>query len=344
MSSIQTFKETLGKDVTMETDEEARTIRVAAVQIESKHGCIEANLNHAISFIEQAALAGAQLVVLPELFPSGYIPNENLWNVAETTDGPTVTWLRQTSKRLRIYLGAGFVVTDGRDFFNMFVLTGPHGQIAGSVTKAEAESYIFKRRLGMHVIYTALGKIGVGICAENHFASFLEHMREESVDLVLMPHGWPTPTKVGKGVSDQDMQKLHQLQTEIPLLYATHLGVPVVFVNGVGNMGRMVGILGSMIDPAIFRLEGHSQIIDSDGTIRGELGSEEGLIVAVVTLDSCRKHWIEPKTYDGWLHPGVGMIRKVIIPLENNLGQFLYTHNPRRKKKAQEVAARADIE
>jgi N-carbamoylputrescine amidase len=324
----------------MKTCEEAKTMRVAVVQIESKHGCVEANHNHATPWIEKAADAGAQLVVLPELFASGYIPNETLWDVAETSEGPTISWLRRTSKRLRIYLGGGLVVTDGQDFYNIFVLTGPHGQIAGSVTKAEAESYIFKRRPSTHVINTGLGKIGVGICVENHFGAFLEHMREEAVDFVLMPHGWPTPVKIGKGVSNQDMQKLHEFQTEIPLLYATHLGVPVVFVNGLGTMARMVGILGSLMDPSIYRLEGHSRIIDSDGTVKGELKSEEGIIVAVVTLDPSRKHWVEPNTYDGWLHPGVGMIRKVIIPLENNLGQFWYTHNPRRRKKAQQIVER----
>jgi N-carbamoylputrescine amidase len=103
----------------MEALEEVRTIRVAALQIESQHGCIEANHNHAVPFIEKASQAGAQLVVLPELFPTGYIPNETLWDVAEPIEGPTATWLKKTSKRLGIYPGAGLVETDGRDFFKI---------------------------------------------------------------------------------------------------------------------------------------------------------------------------------------------------------------------------------
>jgi hypothetical protein len=95
-----------------------------------------------------------------------------------------------------------------------------------------------------------------------------------------------------------------------------------------------------MMDPAVFRLEGRSQIVDSDGTIKGELESEEGVIGADVTLDSSRKHWVEPKAYDGWLHPGVPLIRKVIIPLENNLGQLYYAFSPLRQRKAQEIFSR----
>jgi N-carbamoylputrescine amidase len=134
------------------------------------------------------------------------------------------------------------IETDGRDFFNIFVLAGPDGEVAGCVRKSEAESYIFRRAPGVHVINTAIGKIGVGICAENHFAVFLKQMREQSVDLVLMPHGWPTPCKVGKGVSEQDIEKQHKQQLELALLYATSLGVPAIFVNGVGSTGRMVGL------------------------------------------------------------------------------------------------------
>jgi predicted amidohydrolase len=75
-----------------------RTVRVAAVQVESKHGRNEINRQHATAFIEQAAQAGAQLIVLPELFASGYMPNETLWDAAELPDGQTITWLKKTSQ------------------------------------------------------------------------------------------------------------------------------------------------------------------------------------------------------------------------------------------------------
>ncbi len=86
----------------MNTTTESRTIKVAAIQTESKHGLIQANHEHAIPFIEQAIQAGAQLVVLPELFSTGYVPNETIWNAAEPKDGPTLSWLKQTSKRFGI--------------------------------------------------------------------------------------------------------------------------------------------------------------------------------------------------------------------------------------------------
>ena len=320
---------------------ETRTIKVAAVQLESKHGLIEANHEHAVPFIEQAVQAGAQLVVLPELFPSGYIPNQALWDFAEPQNGTTVTWLRQTSKRLGIYLGAGLVETDGRDFFNIFVLCDPEGHEAGRVSKIEAEAYIFKRTPGKHVIETDLGKIGVGICADNQMTSFFKQMAADSVDLMLMPHGWPTPCKTSQQVSEQDLLDHRERTRLLVSIYSQNLGIPAVFVNGVGSMGRLTGLLGKFLDPEIFRLEGRSRIVDSDGTTLAELGSEEGVILADVTLDPAHKHFSEPEDYDGWLIPGNAVSRKIMIPFDIHFGQMWYTFNSLRRKKAQEIASQA---
>jgi N-carbamoylputrescine amidase len=139
------------KGKTMDGNKETRSIRVAAIQIESKHGLIQANHEHAIPFIGKAAQQGAQLVVLPELFATGYIPNETLWDFAEPQNGPTVNWLKNTARQFGIYLGAGLLETDGQDFFNIFVLCDPDGHEVGRVSKIEAEAYIFKRTNGNHI-------------------------------------------------------------------------------------------------------------------------------------------------------------------------------------------------
>jgi N-carbamoylputrescine amidase len=217
------------------------------------------------------------------------------------------------------------------------VLCGPDGQEAGRVSKIEAESYVFKRTSGSHVIHTLFGKIGVGICADNQMAEFLKQMAVDSVDLMLMPHGWPTPCRTSAQVSEQDIQEQHEKTRQLVTLYARRLGVPAVFVNGTGSMGRMIGLLGRFMDPAVFRLEGRSHIVDSDGASMGMLGSEEGLLTADVTLDPARKHFSEPDSFDGWLLPGNAISRKVIIPFDVNVGQIWYTLSSLRRKKAREI-------
>ena len=180
----------------MEQPQRAQTLTVAALQLESRPGCPLANHRHATPFIRQAARQGARVILLPELFASGYIPNQDVWDSAEAqSGGPTVEWLRETSGELNLFLGAGLVETDGEDFCNVYVMAGPDGDVVGRAQKANAESYCFKRGQGQHIIDTAFGRFGVGICADNHLASFLRQMQGDSVDMMLMPHAWPTPKK-----------------------------------------------------------------------------------------------------------------------------------------------------
>ena len=323
----------------MNKNNEVRKVRVAAIQIESKHGLINVNHEHAVPVIEKAVEQRAQLVVLPELFSTGYIPNETLWDFAEPENGPTVTWLKNTAKQFGIYLGAGLLETDGRDFFNIFVLCDPEGLEVGRVSKIEAEAYIFKRTTGNHILETALGRIGVGICADNQMVSFLKQMAEGSADMILMPHGWPTPCRTNRQISEEDIQDHHNRTRLLVSLYAERLGIPAIFVNGVGTMERMPGLLGKFMDPDIFRLEGRSRIVDSDGTTVGALGSEENVLVADVLLDPSRKHFAEPESFDGWLLPGNAFSRKVMIPFDITFGQFHYNFSSLRKRKAREIAS-----
>ena len=194
------------------------TIRVAAVQAQSLPGQIQANLDHAAGLVEQAAAHGASIVVLPELFSWGYVPNRAVWDAAEARGGQTDRWLAATARRLGIYLGAGAADTDGTDFFNVFTLAAPDGQIAGRAYKANAEASIFRRGRAAHLIDTPAGRIGVGICADNQFAATLRIMHEQRADLILMPHAWPTPARAAGLVSQADVAAQQQRMTELPVL------------------------------------------------------------------------------------------------------------------------------
>jgi N-carbamoylputrescine amidase len=193
------------KDIMTMTKEMPRTIRVAAVQMQSRLGCIEDNLEHAALLVEQAVAKGAQLIVLPELSASGYSMSRAIWDTGETRHGLTVQWLQETSRRLGVYLGIGFVEADGKDFYNTYALGGPEGQIAGFVRKTMAETACFRCIKGPHVINTPIGHIGIGICADNLFVPNLHQMQDHSADLLLMPHAAPVPFKAGGVIKEKDL-------------------------------------------------------------------------------------------------------------------------------------------
>ena len=111
-------------------------------------------------------------------------------------------------------------------------------------------------------------------------------MYEQQADLILMPHAWPTPARAAGLVSQADVAAQQQRMTELPVLYARALGVPVVFVNQVGPLLPIGGILGHLMDTRIWRLRGQSRIVDSDGSVLGQLGEDEGVLTADVLRGS----------------------------------------------------------
>lgn len=315
------------------------TITLAAVQAHSRPGQVEANLEHAAPLIADAAERGAQLVVLPELFSCGYIPSRAVWDVAEGPDGPTARWLAATARRHGIYLGAGAAESDGTDFYNTFILAGPDGRIAGRAYKANAEASVFRRGRDQHMIDTPLGRIGVRICADNQFAAQLRLMHDQQADLVLMPHAWPTPARAGGLVSQTDGRPAGPADRAPRSVRALPRSP-----GGVRQSGRPAlpigGILGRLMNPRIWRLRGQSRIIDSDGTLLGELGDDEGAVAGAATLDPGRKHNQQPPEFGGWLQPGPWLERKVIIPIDIATGRLRYAASRKRPRKAQTSASR----
>jgi N-carbamoylputrescine amidase len=322
----------------------AVSVRVAAIQLESRLGDVAATLDHATGLVESAAAQGAQLIVLPELFNCGYVGNEDIWRLAERPDGATVRWLEQMARRFDVYIGGGHPEFAGSDVLNVFTLAAPGGMIAGRARKSEAEAYVFRRGHGVHVIDTALGRVGVGICADNQVGRLLRLMQDRSVDLMLMPHAWPTPTSVTRLVSEADVADQRHKVAELPLIYARHLGVPAILVNQVGRMAPMAGLLGRLMDPAVFQLQGRSRIVDSDGSVAGALDDGEGVLVRDVILDSARKVRLTPSTYGRWLTRGNVVARRVIIPTEIVLGMTSYRLHAGRRRAAAAASLALDTQ
>jgi N-carbamoylputrescine amidase len=255
-----------------------RSLRIAVIQMRSSDHDIDGNLRRATTFAEKAAARGAQLVLFPEFMATGSYLYFDTWDSAEPTNGKTVQWLKSTSRRLHVWLGTSFLEADGADFNDTFVLTTSEGAEAGRVRKqvpAEAEGYFFRGYGGSHVLNTAIGRIGVGICAESFYCFLASQMRNESADLILMPHAAPDMSESGGLPSPPG--------THLASWYARKLGVPVAMVNKVGRSYK----------PPPNEIKGFfpglSAIVDSDGVVVESMDDTEGIGIADVTMDPHRK-------------------------------------------------------
>jgi len=159
-------------------------------------------------------------------------------------------------------------------------------------------------------------------------------MHEHEVDLVLMPHAWPTPSWAGGHVTEDDVATLQSRMIELPAVYARSLGVPVVLVNQVGPSVPMGGVIGRLMDPKTWRLRGQSRVVDSDGSVLAQLDETEDALVATATATAASKRFQEPASYGRYLQPGSALVRNVILPIDIAHGRLSYRCSQNRRRTA----------
>src|SRR4026209_2083936 len=111
-------------------------MRVAVAQMEPRLAETERNLDTALERLEEAAAAGAQLLVLPECAIPGYMfdSGEEALPYAEEIPGPSTEALERECARLGLHVVCGLLDRDGDMLRTAAVLVGPDGLI-GSYRK-----------------------------------------------------------------------------------------------------------------------------------------------------------------------------------------------------------------
>jgi 5-aminopentanamidase len=172
-------------------------VRVAACQVSLRVGEVARNRATALEAIFSAAGAGASVIILPELTPSGYVfdsPAEAR-AAAEPARGPTVTeWAAAAADRGVVIVG-GFdeLGADGL-LYNSSVLVDPGGvrAVYRKVHLWDAESDFFTPGSAPPpVVDTAFGRIGMIICYDAEFPEWVRVPALAGADLLAVPTNWP---------------------------------------------------------------------------------------------------------------------------------------------------------
>jgi 5-aminopentanamidase len=172
------------------------TIRVACCQVPLHVGDTTGNSVATTTAIEQAARAGAQLIVLPELASSGYVfaDRSELVSLAETRDGPSITEWANLATALGVTIVAGFPEAAGDKVYNSAAVVDPKG-LRGVYRKAhlwDSENAVFDRADDLPlVVDTEHGRLGVMICYDIEFPEWVRAVALEGADLLCAPVNWP---------------------------------------------------------------------------------------------------------------------------------------------------------
>jgi len=164
-----------------------RTITLSAVQMNASPVPTRDRLSRAAQLIEQAAHDGAQLVVLPELFNTGYVYCETNYERTETLNGQTVQWMLSQAARYDVHLAGSLLVVDGDNTYNCALLVAPDGQVWRYDKHYPYlwERVFFRDGRSLSIAETVLGKIGILLGWDAAHADLWERYAGR-VDLLLV--------------------------------------------------------------------------------------------------------------------------------------------------------------
>jgi predicted amidohydrolase len=255
-------------------------LRVAAVQTTAGPDRA-ANLGAAEVLVAEAATAGAELIVLPELFSllaGGAVMRAG----AEPLDGPTSAWATEQARAHGCWLVAGSFpertsthATDGR-YHNTCCLFGPDGARRATYRKIhlfdnEVPGAAFHESAsvapGTEVVTasaeTGAGTVIVGFatCYDLRFPELFRALADAGTHVVVLPSAFTAVTG----------------RAHWAVLVRARAIEDQCFVVAAGQ----VGVTGTGI-----ACHGHSMVVDPWGEVVAELGGEHpGVLVADLPLD-----------------------------------------------------------
>lgn len=309
-----------------------RTFRVALLQLENRVGQNNHTFQQAEAMIERHIKEPYDFVFLPELAPAGYAANTDVWNHKEPMDGPSMQWARAIAMKYGIHLGFGFIEHHKKHVFNSYAIVDSRGILCGVVRKQFSEYYVFRSFKGPKYIDTTLARVGIAICADSHQIKVFKEISKHQVDFVVLPYAWPVASTINAMITKKDVDNAMDLLDTYPFVYSTHLKIPTLFVNAVGKMQPMVGLLGKLMTVDAFSFKGHSKIISFDNHVVAEAAGDEEIISGTITVNHPLKTVSQPKVYSkGWLHQGSFMLRCILMPVDGLLGRIYYFFSGKRR-------------
>jgi predicted amidohydrolase len=182
---------------------------VAAVSVDTRPGQLAQNLEKLARAGGEAAAAGAQLVLFPELSLTGFIPNHPVgdheaWlrqalgearRLAIAVDDPAIGALRDIAEKQGTLLCVGLLENAGNLLYNAAVLVGPQG-LLGHWRKLHIPMFempFYNGGQSAPVIETCLGRIGVNICFDALLPESTRLLAVQNVEIVLMPFAADPP-------------------------------------------------------------------------------------------------------------------------------------------------------
>lgn len=257
---------------------ETKTFTLALGQILVEGGNPEANLGRAVTAIGEAACAGADLILLPEVLDCGWC-DESAREFAEALPGGRhLELLSRAAVENEMMICAGLTEREDERIYNSAVLIDRMGSLVLKHRKvnelAIGKEIYSTGQSAKAVCETELGSLGLMICADGFFPgeALTRSLANNGAQLILSPCAWAVPPD-----HDQVKNPYGDLWRDVYGRVAREHKIWIAATSNVGNIrhGAWAG------HPCV----GSSMLVDPNGQLR-EQGPyrEEGLLYARIDL------------------------------------------------------------
>jgi predicted amidohydrolase len=167
-----------------------RKVGLAAVHFRPSGKSAASNRQEFAELIERAAEQKADLVVLGETL-TYFGTGQTYVEAAEPVPGPSTEYFGQLAKKHNLYIVAGLIEREGHLIFNVAVLLGPDGKLAGKYRKVclprgEIEGGIAPGE-DYPVFQTRFGKLGMMVCYDGFFPEVARHLSNRGAEVIAWP-------------------------------------------------------------------------------------------------------------------------------------------------------------
>lgn len=207
--------------------------------------------------------ANVDLIVLPEMFSSGFTMNPKA--VAETRDGETISELKLLARTKNCAITGSLVIEEERKFYNRLVFIFPNGEVQHynkrHLFTLAGEHQNFESGNRREIILYKGIRIMPQICYDLRFPVFSRNKND--YDLLIYVANWPET----------------RITAWDTLLKA----------RAIENMSAVIGVNRIGVDGKNLSYPGHSAFIDCLGTTQRQLFNDERTEIVEIDFEFQRK-------------------------------------------------------
>ncbi|HEY7055239.1 MAG TPA: nitrilase-related carbon-nitrogen hydrolase [Vicinamibacterales bacterium] len=166
------------------------------------------NIENGLRAVDEAAAAGAELVVFAELAFEWFHPQRpahaSPLHLAEAIPGPLTEAFSDRARRHHVVIVLNLYERDGARAFDCSPVIDADGRLLGRTRMVHITDYACFHEQGYYtpgdtgapVYQTSAGRVGVAICYDRHYPEYMRALAVGGADLVVVPQAgavgeWP---------------------------------------------------------------------------------------------------------------------------------------------------------